>query len=50
MACSLIAGIYGMNVSYMPELGWPLGYPFALSLMLATGLGLALFFKSRRWW
>lgn len=50
MACALIAGIYGMNFAYMPELSWPLGYPFALGLMAATGLGLALFFKSRKWW
>lgn len=50
MACALIAGIYGMNFAHMPELAWPWGYPFALALMLATGLGLALFFKSRKWW
>jgi magnesium transporter len=29
-----IAGIYGMNFKYMPELEWSLGYPFALLLML----------------
>ena len=28
-----IAGIYGMNFHHMPELGWRLGYPFALGLM-----------------
>ncbi len=50
MACSLIAGIYGMNFRYMPELAWPWGYPFALGLMLAVAAGLALFFHSRKWW
>jgi magnesium transporter len=50
MACSLVAGIYGMNFDYMPELHWPLGYPFALGLMLFIGLGLGLFFHSRKWW
>jgi magnesium transporter len=50
MACSLIAGIYGMNFDYMPELHWPLGYPFALVLMLFVGLGLGLYFHSRKWW
>jgi magnesium transporter len=50
MACSLIAGIYGMNFEFMPELHWPYGYPFSLGMMLATGVGLGLFFKSRRWW
>ncbi|MFV9504216.1 MAG: magnesium/cobalt transporter CorA [Oscillochloridaceae bacterium umkhey_bin13] len=50
MSASLIAGIYGMNFVLMPELEWPWGYPFALSLMLTVGVGLALFFKSRKWW
>jgi magnesium transporter len=50
MACALIAGIYGMNFANMPELSWRYGYPFALGLMLLTGLGLALFFRSRKWW
>ncbi|NTU79632.1 MAG: magnesium/cobalt transporter CorA [Chloroflexales bacterium] len=50
MACALIAGIYGMNFAYMPELAWPWGYPFALGLMLVTGGGLALIFRSRKWW
>ena len=30
-----IAGIYGMNFKYMPELEWSFGYPAALLLMLA---------------
>jgi len=50
MACALISGIYGMNFTYMPELGWRFGYPFALGLMVTVGVGLALFFKSRKWW
>ena len=28
-----VAGIYGMNFKYMPELEWTLGYPLALGLM-----------------
>ena len=28
---TLIAGVYGMNFEHMPELGWLLGYPFALA-------------------
>lgn len=50
MAASLVAGIYGMNFVHMPELQWPWGYPYALGLMLSIGVGLALFFRSRRWW
>jgi magnesium transporter len=33
---TLIASIYGMNFQVMPELGWHLGYPFALLLMAFT--------------
>jgi magnesium transporter len=36
MSMGLIAGIYGMNFVYMPELRWPWGYPFALLLMAAV--------------
>jgi len=50
MSCALVSGIYGMNFAHMPELAWPLGYPFAISLMLLIGIGLSLFFKSRKWW
>lgn len=45
----LVAGIYGMNFSHMPELHWRFGYPFALSLMLVTGLLPLVWFKWRRW-
>ena len=43
------ASIYGMNFEHMPELGWPLGYPFALALMVRLGLTLYLVFKRRGW-
>ena len=33
MSMSLVAGIYGMNFIFMPELDWRFGYPFALALM-----------------
>jgi magnesium transporter len=45
----LIAGIYGMNFRVMPELGWHYGYPFALALMVVTGLLPLLWFKWRGW-
>jgi len=50
-----IAGLYGMNFDpdvspwNMPELRWPWGYPLALGLMAAVGLGLVLFFYQRGW-
>ncbi len=49
MCCALIAGIYGMNFKHMPELDWPLGYAFCLSLMMATTIGLVWYFKRLRW-
>lgn len=49
MPLSLIAGIYGMNFKYMPELSWRLGYPFALLLMVLTALGLLYYFKKKNW-
>jgi magnesium transporter len=49
MASALIAGIYGMNFRFMPELGQKWGYPFALGLMVVVSAGLVLFFKRRDW-
>jgi magnesium transporter len=48
-APTLIASIYGMNFTHMPELNWPLGYPFALLLMLVLGVALYTIFKRRGW-
>jgi magnesium transporter len=49
MSDALVAGIYGMNFEFMPELHWPYGYPFALGLMLAISVGLVAFFKRQKW-
>ncbi|MGN6576726.1 MAG: magnesium/cobalt transporter CorA [Nocardioides sp.] len=48
-AGTLVAGIYGMNFQDMPELGWELGYPFALGLMVVSGLVLYRLFKKSGW-
>jgi magnesium transporter len=48
-APTLVASVYGMNFHHMPELAWPLGYPFALALMVLLGVGLYLMFKHRGW-
>jgi magnesium transporter len=45
----LIAGIYGMNFKHMPELGWLLGYPFAVALIAASALVPLAWFKWRGW-
>jgi magnesium/cobalt transport protein CorA len=46
---TLIAGIYGMNFVYMPEIDWRLGYPFALGLMVAVAAALAWYFRRKHW-
>jgi magnesium transporter len=48
-APTLIGTIYGMNFEHMPELGWKLGYPFALALMVTFSVTLYFIFKRRRW-
>ncbi|MFO1037681.1 MAG: CorA family divalent cation transporter [Geminicoccaceae bacterium] len=45
----LIASVYGMNFQHMPELAWPWGYAYALTLMLVSALGPFLFFKFKGW-
>ncbi|TMB56649.1 MAG: magnesium/cobalt transporter CorA [Chloroflexi bacterium] len=49
MVPTLIAGVYGMNFHYMPELSWPFGYAAALAVMAILMLGAALFFRARDW-
>ena len=49
MSMTLVAGIYGMNFTVMPELNWRFGYPWSLVLMAAIGLGIAQFFKRKQW-
>ena len=46
---TLIAGIYGMNFHHMPELDWTYGYPYAVALMAAIGVGLWVWFKRSGW-
>jgi magnesium transporter len=47
---SFIAGVYGMNFEFMPELHHPWGYFAVLGLMAAVVLGLAIWFRRRGWW
>jgi magnesium transporter len=48
-APTLVGTNYGMNFEHIPELGWRLGYPFALGLMLLVSLSLYVLFRRRRW-
>jgi len=46
---TLIAGIYGMNFQYMPELGWRWGYPMVWLVMLAIGALMLVYFRRKKW-
>ncbi|WP_374007823.1 magnesium and cobalt transport protein CorA [Leifsonia sp. LS-T14] len=48
-APTLIASIYGMNFTHMPELAWPLGYPLAVLAMVGLSGLLYSIFKRRGW-
>ncbi|MGD9327564.1 MAG: CorA family divalent cation transporter [Cyclobacteriaceae bacterium] len=46
---TLIAGIYGMNFIYMPELNFKYGYFFSLGVMLIIALGFLRYFYKHGW-
>ncbi len=46
---SFIAGIYGMNFKYMPELEQKWAYPTLLCLMVLIASGFIIFFKRKKW-
>jgi magnesium transporter len=49
MSVTLVAGIYGMNFKFMPELEWRYGYVGTLGAMLIIALALYLFFRRIDW-
>ena len=46
---TMIAGVYGMNFEFMPELHWKYGYLFAIVLILAACAFLYSRFKRSNW-
>ena len=46
---TFIAGVYGMNFKYMPELEWTWGYALAWCVMLAVVMVMVIFFKRKKW-
>jgi magnesium transporter len=46
---TFIAGIYGMNFKFMPELDQPWGYPAVLILMLVIALVMLIYFRRKKW-
>jgi magnesium transporter len=49
MSVTLVAGIYGMNFDYMPELKWRFGYIGTLMAMLIIGLAIYFYFRRIKW-
>ena len=49
VSVTLVAGIYGMNFTYMPELSARYGYVWALTAMLVIALVLYFYFKRIKW-
>lgn len=46
---TFVAGVYGMNFDWMPELHQPWGYPAALGVMLSIATGMLLYFRRKGW-
>jgi len=46
---TFIAGVYGMNFKYMPELEWRWGYPLVWLIMLGLGVTMLVLFRRKRW-
>lgn len=49
MPLTFVAGIYGMNFDYMPELKMRYGYPLLLGIMVLLSGGIYLWFRKKRW-
>lgn len=46
---TFLAGVYGMNFRYMPELEWRWGYFTALFLMAVIGIGMVIYVRKKKW-
>jgi magnesium transporter len=49
MPLTFLAGVYGMNFRYMPEIGWRWGYPLVLLIMFGVAGGMIYYFKKKNW-
>lgn len=46
---TFIAGVYGMNFEFMPELKWRWGYFVVMAFMAVISLAMLLFFRKKKW-
>jgi magnesium transporter len=49
MPLTLIAGWYGMNFKYMPELQYKWAYPAVIVLSIGIVIGSIILFKKKKW-
>jgi magnesium transporter len=49
MPLTFIAGVYGMNFEFMPELRWRYGYPAVLALMAGAAGAMLVYFRRKQW-
>jgi len=49
MPLTFVAGLYGMNFKFMPELEWHYGYPFSLAIMVVITIFMLIYFKRKKW-
>jgi len=46
---TFVAGIYGMNFEYMPELAWKYSYPAVWVVMVLMSIGMLIYFRRKKW-
>ncbi len=46
---TFLAGVYGMNFEYLPELKWRLAYPVFWGVCLTMVTSLLIYFRRKRW-
>ena len=46
---TFIAGVYGMNFDYMPELGYRYGYFFTWAVMIGVAFIMLIYFRKKKW-
>jgi len=46
---TFIAGVYGMNFEFMPELGWKWSYPLLWLFMIGVAILMIFYFRKKRW-
>ena len=46
---TMIAGVYGMNFDFLPELHWRYGYLFVWGVMIAIAIVMFIYFRRKKW-